>query len=267
MTDDGSEAPDYLAYSFQFDPETASKLLELTPPCREWLEEFKPVIEAIGSVEELVAISLEGAANRFLRGMIQPVSKVRQRTMLKSIEHHAASLAAALMDPNVRGSPIADPFTLVRHHAKGVKPEDFPDHYETDAFRLLKFLEVFARQRLASEADAESMRIEKIKRRKEYPRFVLIADLLAAHRRITGQIPTAYATEDRAGTRRRSEGVAFLSVALPPILKAARLASTDVDDQILKLEVAKVKALWEEGRNPELAYTFPAWGSMVRDGG
>ena len=128
---------------------------------------------------------------------------------------------------------------------------------------MLRFFATFRLQRdLAPEPDEKAE--EEVKRRTEYPRFVLIADLLAALRRITGNEPTAHATKDRHGKRQVSEAVEFLSIAMPPILKAARLKGPhELDDQVLRKEIAEVKRLWSEGRHPELAYIFPDWGSRV----
>jgi hypothetical protein len=61
-----------------------------------------------------------------------------------------------------------------------------------------------------------------------------------------------------------SGAVEFLGIALPRILKAARLKGpNELDDQVLRKEIAEVKRLWAEGRSPELAYIFPDWGRRV----
>lgn len=234
-------------------------------PCETWLKDYDLLVRTMDSADAAIISSLEAAANRFLRGGVKPNSKVNQKATLEQIEKHSYALIKLLSSPEIEGS-IADPFEMLAEVGRREGKESNREVYFQGYFQMLLSLELFAKHRITNKVEPEPSEeaVEKMKRRKEYPRFVLMADLLARHKQITGLTPAAYATTDRLGRRKRSEAVEFLSVAVPPILKAARVKTTHIDDQVLKLEIGRIKAEWEAGRNPEFEYTFKRWGSMVR---
>jgi len=257
---------DRLAIQFHFDDETRDRLLGICPPCDEWMEQYRQGgIELVATPEAALTMTLEGCANRFLRNKVKPAGKASQRRYLQLIESHAEALMQLLTAYQEVDGTIADPFRFLEKVSRTRGDDRSRFEHWSRTQEVLMMLRLFATFRLhrdlAPEPDEKAE--EDIKRRTEYPRFVLIADLLAAFRRITGGEPTAHATKDRFGNRQASPAVDFLSVALPPILKAARLKTHVIDDQVLRKEVADVKRLWAEGKRPELAYIFPDWGGRV----
>ncbi len=253
-----------LSIQFHFDDETKNKLVALTAPFEGWSDQYDALIQAMGGESAAIISAFEGCANRFLRGNLKPNNKVRQKAILQQIEHHSRSLVDLLLSPEIEGT-IADPFSMLAKVSKGrEKPLSRGDFWEK-YYQMLTTLELFAKHRLLSgvEPDQDEEAFEKLKRRKEYPRFVLMADLLYAHKRITGVNPSAYATVDRAGQQKRSEAVEFLSIAVPPILKQAKVKNPHVDDQVLKIEIGRIKKEWDAGRNPALEYTYADWGTLV----
>ncbi|RAL98397.1 hypothetical protein DOU54_04650 [Agrobacterium sp. MS2] len=254
----------HLSIQFHFDDETKSRLVALTAPFEGWSDQYDDLIQAMGGESAAIISAFEGCANRFLRGNLKPNNKVRQKAILQQIEHHSRSLVDLLVSPEIEGT-IADPFSMLAKVSKGrEKPLSRGDFWEK-YYQMLTTLELFAKHRLLSgvEPDQDEEAFEKLKRRKEYPRFVLMADLLYAHKRITGVNPSAYATVDKSGHQKRSEAVEFLSIAVPPILKQAKVKNPFVDDQVLKLEIGRIKKFWDAGRNPALEYTYADWGSLV----
>lgn len=264
MTEPSDKLKQSLIPQFQFDGETRAQLIDMCPPSRAWIEQYDVLVRAMNSTDAAVIASLEASGSRFLRGGIRPSSKVNQKTVLQQIEMHSRALRDILSSPEIEGT-LADPLRMLAEAShKGGNPLDRNDYWQS-YYKMLLSVELFAKHRLTRDVqpEAEEEAIEKIKRRKEYPRFVLLADLLATHQRITGLTPAAYATTDRLGKRRRSEAVEFLATAAPPILKAARVKNTLLDDQVLKIEIGRIKSQWEAGRRPELAYMFPDWGTRV----
>ena len=256
----------HLSIQFHFDEDTRERLLRLCPPSETWMDQFhQGAVELVATPEAAITMVLEGVANRFLRNKVKPAGKASQRKYLQLVEGHAEALMQLLSGYQEVDGTIADPFRFLEKvgRSRGDKRSKF-DHWK-QAQDVLVMLRLFATLRLhrdlAPEPDEKVE--EELKRRTEYPRFVLIADLLAAYRRITGIEPTAHATKDKLGNRQVSPAVDLISIALPAIFKAARLKASVVDDQVIRHEIATVKRLWSEGKHPELAYTFPDWGARI----
>lgn len=261
-----SELAKYLRHNFKYDTESRAKLLAILAPCETWLEQYENSVAAIvGNYEIGIISTLEGCGNRFLRKNLDgvwPATKGAQKAYLTELDYHASALIELIArNPAIDGT-IADPYRFLEKAFDGKPSAD--RHTRQSALMTLVALQYFARFRLTENVqplDDEAVE-EKTKRKSTYPRLVLFADLLAVYVRITDRRPKATARVDKDGTRRVSEAVDFLSIAAPPIIKAARLEkiSAITDDQTIANDIAEINRLWEAKKRPELSYGIPDWG-------
>ncbi|UDL87046.1 hypothetical protein LGH82_17665 [Mesorhizobium sp. PAMC28654] len=254
-----------LAIQFHFDAEQQAKLTEILKPSDAWRAEIEGLVgEFLPDPAAVVIATIEACATRFLRNKVRRVSKKDQKAYLEQLAFHTQALLDMFLQFSPIDGTIADPFRFMEKAGKAKADDRRSVDYRSEMMSHLTTLNLFGRFRLQQNVVplADEAEEEKAKRRTEYPRFVLIADLLAAYKRITGREVTAHATKDRLGARQVSSAVEFITVALPPIMKAARLKSV-VDDQTARNEIADVKRLWDAGQHPEYAYAIPAWGSRA----
>jgi hypothetical protein len=190
---------DCLSIQFHFDDETRDRLLAICRPCDAWMDQYNEgAVELVATPEAAITLTLEASANRFLRNKVKPAGKASQRRYLQLIEARAAALMQLLSGYQEIDGTIADPFRFLERvsSARGDARSRF-EHWKQaqDVLLMLRFFATFRLHRDVAPEPDEKME-EDIKRRTEYPRFVLIADLLAAFVRITGNEPTAHATKD-----------------------------------------------------------------------
>jgi hypothetical protein len=249
---------------FVFDPDTQAKIIELCPISPEWLEEFESgEIELVSTPETALILSFENVARRFLRGSVQTVGKASQKQYLRLLKDQATALYDTLVGFREMEGTAADPFKMLADRSKDVNRTVNAQLYREQLIRSLIVLRSFSALRLDNDvAPSDWDRpVEEARRRTEYRRFVLIADIIYLYQRVTKKEPTAYADKDFGGRRRRvSEAVDLVSIVAPPIMKAGRLKSPVLDDQTIKNEIAKIKRHWDNGENPQTAYYTPNWG-------
>ncbi|WP_042778689.1 hypothetical protein [Sinorhizobium fredii] len=248
-----------LSLQFTFTVDESKKILSHCRPRELWLEEFP--VEAdqeLDANEFLVMRVIEARAHRFLnycQSDKRPPSKVEQRRHLELLDAHITGLLRLLLVTNHMDGSTADPFKfLERSYREKGKPYSIGGHRDRIVQDILP-IQMFVRWRLKNDLkprDDEKLE-EETKRRKTFPRFCLIADLLAAYQRITGKEPMATVHGERY-----SEAIMFLLAAANPILKSARQPQIDVENA--KKEIIAVKRLWRGGIRPELTYEIPDWG-------
>ncbi|MER8846920.1 hypothetical protein [Mesorhizobium australicum] len=254
-----------LSIQFQFDPEVQAKLVEILKPSADWLTHYQEMLGGLIPIPEAAVLSaIEACAVRFLRNKVRRISKRDQKAYLEALAFHTQALLDMFAQFGGVDGTIADPFKFMEKAGRAKSDDRRSVDYRMAITSELLTINLFGKFRLQQnlaplpdEADDE-----KAKRRTEYPRFVLIADLLAAYQRITGKPVTAHATKSKMGDRQVSAAVEFITTALPPILKAARLNSI-VDDQTARNEIADVKRFWDKGQHPEIAYALPDWGKKL----
>jgi hypothetical protein len=256
----------YLSVQFKFDPGTRDRLLTICQPSEAWIEQYRNVLAPLVDSERALAISvIEACGRRFLQGKVRALSKVDERKYLQALELHSGALVQLLTEFPEMENTVADPFYLMERVSRDRGQQGCRHDHWAETMRILVTLRTFAQIRISRGLDKDGEGLEEeTRRRTTYPRFVLIADLLAVYVRITGKEATAYATKSKSGARQVSDAVDFISVALPPILKAARVKGSHVlGDELIRTEIANVKQYWEKGIRPELEYIGQGLGRAV----
>ncbi|ESY88046.1 hypothetical protein X739_05955 [Mesorhizobium sp. LNHC220B00] len=260
-----SAVANFLSIQFDFSDEQKQRLLALCPPSEQFMEYYRHgLAECVATPEIAIVEALRGCGRRFLRNKIQPISKADQKKYLESIEEHTNALIGLFAGVFEFDRTIADPFQFLEQAGKERGDRRMRRDHWSETLGMLTMLNFFAKWQLGRDVKPGAADVkEKTRRKTEYPRMVLIADLLAAYQRITGLAPTAYAQrpdENPEGRRRVSPAVDFISVAVPPIMKAARIKNSEIlDDQTIRKEIATIKRLWETGQYPEREYQLRRW--------
>ncbi|CAN7240918.1 hypothetical protein [Mesorhizobium sp. LjNodule214] len=253
---------DFLQIQFDFTDEQKQRLLALCPPSEQFLESYRQTLAAwVPTPETAILEAIRACGRRFLRNKVQPISKANQREYLEAIEKHTSALKTLFTSVMDFDHTIADPFQFLELSGRQRGDKRSRREHWSEVLGMVVMLNFFAKWQLGRDVKPADTDVkEKTRRKTEYPRLVLIADLLAAYERITGLVPSATAYQDANGQRRVSQAVDFISVAVPPIMKASRVKNSEVlDDQTIRKEVAKIKKLWERDRHPEREYAFRDW--------
>jgi hypothetical protein len=253
----------FLSIKFEFPDDVKDRLLALCTPSQQFLDDFRGTLADWVSTPEVAVIdALEACGRRFLRNKVHPISKAEQKRFLQAIEAYSEALKSLFVSTFEFDHSQADPFLFLERAGRERGDRRTRRDHWSETVGMLTMLNFFAKWQLARKLEpAPDDDKERVRRKTEYPRLVLIADLLAAYQRITGLAPTAYAQRPKdniKNVRRVSAAVDFISVAVPPIMEAARLRK-HIDDQTIKNEIAAVKRFWDHGRRPEREYVFPDW--------
>jgi hypothetical protein len=246
-----------LSKPFRYADDDAAKILSLCVPTGEWLGQYPTdVIDEMGTPDALVIRLLENRADRFLNFEdSRPASKVEQRQYLEALDYHLGVVQQLLTGVKSIDATTADPFKFLERAAAAKGKSVKAWEHRSRLLDVLLPIQIFARWRLQNdlkptEAEREE---ESAKRRRTFPRFCFIADLLAAYQRATGKAGGASVHNGKP-----SEAVEFIMTAANPVLSSCRQALMDVETA--KKEIIAVKAFWRKGIRPEQTYVQPDWG-------
>ncbi|ESX03406.1 hypothetical protein X769_18245 [Mesorhizobium sp. LSJC268A00] len=251
----GSLAAD-LAVQFTFDADALAQINDLAPPTQEWLALQRDITfdENYGPEQAFTMV-----ARRFLRRKIERISRAEQSDYLRALDANLTTLMHLLVAYPQFNHTAADPLKFLEELARRQgKPARRRDQILSDLAAPLMELRAFAKVHLHSLGNEPKEQPEAIRRRKEFPRLVLIADIIATYQRVTGQEPMATASDDG----HLHPAVKLVTVLGPPVLKAARVVKTQINPQTARIEIATVKRLWAEGRRPEQAGVLSSWAEL-----
>ncbi len=221
-----------------------------------------PPGEEAMTAEALTIITLENAGTRFLRRKLRYIAKASEREYLNEMLRHSHALFDLLLSFHEMRNTAADPFLSWEITGRRKGDERSASDYRDEVVDKLLALSAFATARLRLGDAADQTVEEQIRKRTNYPQFILICDLLACYQRITGRQISASVRSTKT-ERKVSPAVDFISVAVPPVLKAARLpAPHKLGDEAVKKEVALAKRLWANGHHPELEYVRQDWANI-----
>jgi hypothetical protein len=247
---------------FRYSDEEAARILPLCVPHTGWIEKYpSDVIEEMGGTADVLVIRLlEHRADRFLNAEeTRPPTKVEQRKYLKALDYHINSLTQLLTGVTHMDGSTADPFKfLARARAKAGEEANGWEYRD----RILKDilpLQLFVRWRLQTDVrpTPDEKLEEETKRRKTFPRFCFVADLLAAYQRITDKPGAASVHEGK-----HSEVIEFILLAANPVLRTAQ--QPPIEAESVKKDIQAIKALWRERIRPEMTYIEQDWGKHFR---
>ncbi|MGR9349948.1 hypothetical protein [Rhizobium leguminosarum] len=248
---------------FRYSDEQSVALLKLCVPQAKWIEQYPTdMIDDMGEVatDVLVIRLLEHRADRFLNSVeVRPPSKVEQRKYLQALDYHLSSLTQLLTGVRQMDGSTADPFRYLARVRSKKDVATSPWQERDSVLQNILPLQLFVRWRLNTDIKptTDEKLEEETKRRKTFPRFCFLADLLAAYQRITGKPGAASVHEGKY-----SEVVEFLMEAANPVLKTAQQAP--IDAETVKKEVQAIKALWRQRIRPEMTYIEQDWGKHFR---
>lgn len=201
-------------------------------------------------------MTLEACGSLFLRRKLAYIPKASEVEFLNELLRHSHALYDLLLSYNQLQRTSVDPFFALELISQEKGDDRSREDFRDETLRHLLTLSTFARVRLQQgirDSRAINSAEEKARRRTNYRQHTLVADLLAAYTRISGKRISA-SVRGTGPDQKVSPAIAFLMVAMPPILAAARLVNTSVEAEALKKEVATVKREWAEGFRPELEY-------------
>ncbi|TJU96007.1 MAG: hypothetical protein E5Y12_25445 [Mesorhizobium sp.] len=245
-----------LSIQFRFEADISARIIELCPPSEEWMGRQNDIIF---DAEFGPTHAFELCARRFLRRKVARVSRAAQADYLGSLDATLTLLADLLLAYPQFNHTAADPLQFLEElERRQGKPTRRRDEILTGLVEPLISLRAFAQFQLRALGSEKKESAEAIRRRNDFPRFVLIADIIATYQRVTGEEPMAYAADDE----HRSPAVELVTLLVPPILKAARVSKIQISAQTAKAEIATVKRLWSEGSRPEMAHALPSWAKV-----
>ncbi|MER9590939.1 hypothetical protein NKI94_19300 [Mesorhizobium australicum] len=238
--------------SFALDPPAVDRVRAICPPGVEWIERFEKTLPGFKYPVERV---FEACGERFLRRKVTRLSRSDQGAYLGELQRHLSGLFDLLVRHPQFSFTAADPIQFFEGLDQKRGLDRRRDQILGDLIEPILQMQTFAAMQLRAMAGKQPVDVaDTLRRRNDFPRLVLIADIIAQYKMVTGKEPTAYATDEYQGP-----AVELVCLLVPLVLRAARVEKRDISPQSAKLEIAAIKKAWENGARPELAYSLPSW--------